>query len=157
MSAYGGLALLYVRLRPALERAPGPDELTARLAVLAHAAAEEPELALADPLVRLFAGDPDWRVPRPAAPVPVDPAVIETAAGVLRAFAGDLPGFGGSSPGFVRDEWVTRSAILLEDGPDVLLRLGRRPLDLMLDRLPYPVGVFRFPWTPTVFVGWEAS
>jgi hypothetical protein len=38
----------------------------------------------------------------------------------------------------------------------VLLHLGRRPLDLVLDRLPYPTGALRFPWTPTVLVGWEA-
>lgn len=154
VSAYGGLVLLYVRLRPVLDQ---EIPLDTRLAILALVADEDPDLALADPLVRLLAGDPDWQAPRVAAPVRLDPAVEDTADGVLRAFARDLPGFGRSTPGFVRDQWVRRAAVMLDDGPDVLLRLGRRPLDLVLDRLPYPVGVFRFPWTPTLVVGWEAS
>jgi hypothetical protein len=163
MSAYGGLALLFVRLRPLLERATAEetnrDPVAVRTAVLALVAnAQDPELALPDALVRLLAGDPDWRRPALAAPmVLADPAsATEAADDALRAFARDLPGFGRSTPQFVRDEWVRRGGTLLQDGSEVLLHLGRRPLDLVLDRLPYPTGALRFPWTPTVLVGWEA-
>jgi hypothetical protein len=124
------------------------------LALVANA--QDPGLARPDALVRFLAGDPDWRRPTPAAPaVLADPAsAAEAADDALRAFARDLPGFARSTPQFVRDEWVRRSGTLLADGSEVQLHLGRRPLDLVLDRLPYPIGAFRFPWTPTVLVGW---
>ena len=160
VSSWGGLVLLHYRLRPYLEQAADSesdfDPLEVRIAALALLL-DEPGSA-ADPLVRLLAGDPDWSTsPDDPQPVPLRDRTAATARAelLLQDFAGDLPGFGRSSAGFVREQWVRRRARLLEDPPAVLLTLERRPLDLVLDRLPYPIGALRLPWTPPLFVGWE--
>ncbi|WP_173163708.1 contractile injection system tape measure protein [Phytohabitans suffuscus] len=158
-STVGGLVLLYPWLGgycAAAERlVPEAGPVPARRAALALLAGADP----ADPLVRLLAGDPDWAgtgAPALADPEPAVAEALEPAA-VLAAFAGLLPGFAASTPGYVREQWVRRPAALLRDGGDtVLLRLGRRPLDLVLDHLPYPLGAVRLPWTPRIGVGWEA-
>ena len=165
LSTYGGVVLLHHRLRALLEaacaQAPGADPVAVRLDVLSVLVRPEPDPAdprpvRDDPLLRLLAGDPGWQDRRPAPPVAVaaDPAPGEAE---LTAFAADLPGFAGSSPGFVRAHWVERRALLLPDHDAVLVRLGRRPLDLVVDRLPYPIGALRLPWTPAVLVGWEPA
>jgi len=159
-SSWGGLVLLHYRLRPYLEKTadsePGLDPLEVRTAALALLV-DDLE-ATVDPLVRLLAGHPDWST-SPDDPNPVvwrDRTVAAARADrLLQDFASDLPGFGASSPGFVREQWVRRRALLFEDPPAVLLTLERRPLDLVLDRLPYPIGALRLPWTPPMFLGWE--
>lgn len=170
-SSVGGLVLLYPWVRGLCAHGeallPDVDVITARRLVLAAVAAP-PD----DPLVRLLAGDPRWADP-PAAPLlpnagaaadrapggrttPPPAEVGEAAAEVLAAFAGRLPGFGASSAAFVRENWLVRGASLqtTADGA-VLVRLERRPLDLVLDRLPYPLGAFRLPWTPMIGVTWR--
>ncbi len=57
----------------------------------------------------------------------------------------------------MRFHWIDRRALLVVDEDAVLLRLEHRPLDLVLDRLPYPIGALRLPWTPTLLVGWEGA
>lgn len=157
MSDWGGLVLLHHRLRAYLTRAekgaPDLDPIAVRVAALAGVV-DDP-MAVADPLVRLLAGVPDWPVPVDRAGVvhpDVDHGDVDR---ILREFAGDLPGFGGSSASFVREQWLRRRALLLEDAAAVRLTLQRRPLDLVLDRIPYPIGALRLPWTPPMFVGWE--
>lgn len=161
ISRHGGLVLLHYRLRGLLEEAvaaePGGDEgyqIAVRSTLLALVTGEED--ARDDPLVRLLAGDPDWAAPAALTPYRFhDPAAArEHAETVLRAFAGDLPGFAASTAAFVREQWLRRGALLVEDRNAVLLTLERRPLDLLLDRLPYPIGALRLPWTPPLFVGW---
>ena len=165
LTSYGGLVLLHHRLRPLLERAteaaPHHDEVAVRLDVLAALVRPEPDPdgprpVREDPLVRLLAGDPGWpdRPTPSASGVPVDGRAADD---VLRSFAGDLPGFAASTPDFLRFHWIDRRAFLVADEDAVLLRLERRPLDLVLDRLPYPIGALRLPWTPTLLVGWEGA
>jgi hypothetical protein len=159
VSGWGGLVLLHYRLRPYLEQAagaePGRDPVTVRTAALALLA-EDPSAA-GDPLVGLLSGHLAWSTAEEHGRFAWrDPgAAAARAHRLLQDFAGDLPGFGASSPGFVREQWLRRRALLLEDPPAVLLTLERRPLDLVLERLPYPIGALRLPWTPPLFVGWE--
>ena len=159
MSSWGGLVLLHYRLRPYLERAveAEPDLAAAvvRTAAL-NLVVGDPAVA-ADPLVALLSERPDWRdVVEPDPFVWRNPTeATDRAERLLRDFAGDLPGFGASSGDFVREQWLRRRALLLEDPPAVLLTLEPRPLDLVLDRLPYPIGALRLPWTPPLVVGWE--
>jgi hypothetical protein len=160
VSSWGGLVLLHYRLRPYLERAAegvqGMDPVAVRTAALALLV--DDAAAAADPIARLIAGHGDWSTPpdeQHRVDWPDPAAAVGHAERLLHDFAGDLPGFGTSSAGFVRGQWLRRRALLLEDPPAVLTTLERRPLDLVLDRLPYPIGALRLPWTPALFIGWE--
>ncbi|MCD4536369.1 hypothetical protein LRP67_19935 [Nocardioides sp. cx-169] len=164
LSSYGGLVLLHHRLRGLLEGAvaaqPDADPVAARLDLLVAVAQERPRPddvrpARDDPLLRLLAGDPRWSEPDGHPATGVAPE-REAAEAVLRRLAGDLPGFAASTPDFVREQWLRRRALVASERDAVLLRLERRPLDLVLDALPYPIGALRLPWTPTLLVGWEA-
>ena len=160
VSSWGGLVLLHYRLRAYLELAADDEASLDALAVRAAALkllTGEPA-AVADPITRLLAGDPDWSASgdeRDQIRWRDPSAAAARAEGLLQQFASDLPGFAASSAGFVRGQWVRRRALLLEDSPAVLITLERRPLDLVLDRLPYPIGALRLPWTPSLFIGWE--
>ena len=151
----GGLVLLYPWLADLLEPdVPVGDELAFRSwALAAVMRPEEEELVLADPLVRVLAGDdPSRRPPRLAPPADLD-RVREAAGGVIRSFAGCLPGFEESSPEYLRRFVLERGALvaaLPEGGFGV--RLEPMPLDPVLLRLPYPLGPFRFAWTEQISV-----
>lgn len=151
-----GLVLLYPWLadhcRAAEDLHPGLDPAEVRIRALAALVATDltGPADLADPLVVRLAGL-DHPVDHPA-PLRRQREVVESADAVLRSFAALLPGFGGSSPQFVRREWVRRTGLLDEHHDPVRLTAATRPLDVVLDHLPYPLGLFALPWCPPLAV-----
>ncbi|MFI6567439.1 contractile injection system tape measure protein [Streptomyces sp. NPDC050534] len=151
-----GLVLLYPWLAEHCRRAqdlhPGLDGLDVReAAVAAIIDSDDPALA-DDPLVGLLAGR---RSPRPGGirlPLPRREEVAESAVQLLMSFAALLPGFGRSSPGFVRDSWIARFGVVDVDRDPALLIAAAHPLDVVLARLPYPVGLIKLPWSPPLAV-----
>ncbi|KRB37861.1 contractile injection system tape measure protein [Microbacterium sp. Root180] len=150
-----GLALLYPWLadhcRGAVDAFPFEPPASVRAAALAALVdPDDPDL-VDDVLVRHLAGvregDPAVSAPR------YDTATMRDAAdGVVRSFASLLPGFGTSSAAFIRREWLERPG-LLDTGRDPALLLAHaRPLDVVLDALPYPFGLFALPWCRPVTV-----
>jgi hypothetical protein len=154
-----GLGLLWPWLRAYLDHGAagleGRAAIRARRIALAALAAATPDEASAwdlDPLVRLLAGDDvAGPTPEPAAfDRALGVALRDRADGVLASFAQLLPGFAGSSAAFISREIVLGSGDV-ELRPDLVrLRIGRRALDPVIDRLPYPLGLIRLPWTPPI-------
>jgi hypothetical protein len=142
LSAAGGLVLLYPWLAAAVPECDlAPED--ARRATYA-ALAGDPYLQH-DPLVRLLAGlDP--AAPTLQVDVDVDPEPV------LRAFAGMLRGFEASSAAYLQEHLIRRPARVEPLGDAVLVRLSPMPLDVVLNALPYPLGVVRLPWTPPLAV-----
>jgi hypothetical protein len=106
-----------------------------------------------DPLVLLLAGCPEDAPPRGQMRA-LDHAVqvAEATDRVLTSFASLLPGFEGSSLDYIRDAWVARPGVLDTGRDPVQLLAATSPLDVVLPLLPYPVGLFRLPWTPPITV-----
>jgi hypothetical protein len=150
-----GLVLLYPWLadhcRLAEELHPGLDAVDVREAALA--ALVDPDHTLADdPLVALLAGRPEPRPDRARLPLPRERDVAESATRVLASFAALLPGFEQSTAAFVRQSWIARLGLLDPDRKPILLTAAIHPLDVMLPRLPYPVGLIKLPWSPPLSV-----
>ncbi|MGC4174834.1 contractile injection system tape measure protein [Demequina sp.] len=154
LTAAAGLAIVYPWLadhaRASMALHPGIDEATVRAHAFA-ALVDPTDVGLVhDPFVRLLAG-----VAEPLGeqvPLPHAREVHESAERVLASFASLVPGFERSSAAFVRGEWIARRG-LVDDGRDpVLLTATSHPLDVVLGRLPYPLGLFRLPWSPPVMV-----
>ena len=153
-----GLVLLYPWLADHCRRAealhPRLDPVDVREAALAAVVdADDPSLA-DDPLVRLLAGRAAGvdAGPRARMALGAAPEVAESAGGVLAGFAALLPGFERSSEAFVRASWVARAGLLDTDRDPVLLTAATHPLDVLLPRLPYPVGLLKLPWSSPVTV-----
>jgi hypothetical protein len=153
-----GLVLLYPWLadhcRLAVELHPGLDALDVREAALAAVVDPDDRTLADDPLVALLAGRPDPRSHRARTRIqlPGKHDVAESATRVLAAFAALLPGFERSTPAFVRQSWIARLGLLDPDRQPILLTAAIHPLDVMLPRLPYPVGLIKLPWSPPLSV-----
>lgn len=149
-----GLVLLYPWLgdhcRLAEETHPGLDRYDVREAALAAVVADPS--AADDPLVRLLAGRVVVPEARERAPLPRQEEVDDSAERVVASFAALLPGFERSTPGFVRDAWLVRLGVLDTDRSPVLLTAATHPLDVVLPLLPYPVELFKLPWSPALTV-----
>lgn len=144
----------FIEAAPQLQ--PEIDPVAARRLALARLVPELPD-ADADPLVRFLAGDdPATQAPLLA---PLDDAVAldAVAEGVLRSFASAIPGFERSTPEFVRRELVVRRGALSVASEPAELLARARPLDVVLSRLPYPIGLVRLPSSPTLSVRIETS
>ena len=76
----------------------------------------------------------------------------DNAERVLASFASLLPGFGESSAEFVRSEWIRRTGLLDADLDPARLTAATHPLDVLLGRLPYPLALFKLPWSPALTV-----
>jgi hypothetical protein len=153
-----GLVLLYPWLADHCRRAealhPRLEPVDVREAALAAVVDPDDPSLVDDPLVRLLAGRPPAAGVESRARMPLSGAreVAESASGVLAGFAGLLPGFERSSEAFVRASWVVRAGLLDTDRDPVLLTAAAHPLDVLLPRLPYPVGLLKLPWSPPVTV-----
>ena len=153
-----GLVLLYPWLADHCRRAgslhPALDPTDVREAALAAVVSDEDPTLVDDPLVRLLAGRPDplGAASRERAPLARAGDVAESAREVLSSFAALLPGFERSSAAYVRESWVARIGTLDVDHDPVLLTASTHPLDVVLPRLPYPVGLVKLPWSPPLSV-----
>jgi hypothetical protein len=153
-----GLVLLYPWLADHCRRAealhPELDPVDVREAALAVVVDPDDATLADDPLVRLLAGRPVEAAAGPRVRMPLSSAreVAESATGVLSGFAALLPGFERSSDRFVRDSWVARRGLLDIERDPVMLTAATHPLDVVLARLPYPVGLLKLPWSPPVTV-----
>ena len=153
-----GLVLLYPWLADHCRRAealhPALDPVDVREAALAAVADPDDPTLADDPLVRILAGRPLSHDVGPRVRMPLSGAreIAGSAGGVLAGFAALLPGFERSSEAFVRASWVARAGLLDTDRDPVLLTAATHPLDVLLPRLPYPVGLLKLPWSPPVAV-----
>ena len=153
-----GLVLLYPWLTEHCRRAerlhPRLDPLDVREAALAALVApDDPDLA-GDLLVGFLAGRPDLvpRRDRTRVPLAHEVEVQESAAEVLASYVSLLPGFKASSAQFIRENWIARLGVLDLDRDPALLTAATHPLDVVLPRLPYPVGLLKTPWSPPLSV-----
>lgn len=153
-----GLVLLYPWLADHCRQAetlhPGLDPVAVREAALATLVDPEDPALLDDPLVRLLSGDPGTARDGPRTRVAMHRHhdVAQAADRVLSSFASLLPGFGRSTPAFVRTSWIARPGLLDEDHSPTLLTAHTQPLDVVLPRLPYPLGLVKLPWSPPLSV-----
>jgi hypothetical protein len=152
-----GVVLAYPWLadvcREAVDQHPRAEPSHPRRVALA-ALADPDDLDLVDdPLVCFLAGAPAGSTPAGRlAPLDARGEVRAAADDVLRRFVALLPGFERSSTGFIRAAWVLRAGAL-DLGHDPARLVARTaPLDVVLPRLPYPVGLLRLPWTPVLTV-----
>lgn len=154
VTRFAGVVLLYPWLadhcRFVEEIHPGLDHYDVREAALAAVVADLS--AADDPLVRLLAGRVGAPEARERVPLPRQQEVDLSAERVVASFAALLPGFERSTPGFVRDAWLVRLGMLDTDRSPVLLTAATHPLDVLLPLLPYPMGLFKLPWSPTLTV-----
>jgi hypothetical protein len=152
-----GLVLTYPWLGPLLTAAaaarPSLDPVAARRIALAAIVTPDPNAAIcADPLIRLLAGDDLAVAPEPLAKDPGAQAAQDAAQALLRRLAVALPGFTRSSPEFVRRELIVRPGTLDLAADPVRIALASAALDVVLALLPYPLGMFRLAWTPTLTI-----
>jgi hypothetical protein len=153
-STVAGLGLLWPwlgdRLEASTARQPTLDPIDLRRVALAALVPDQSD-AVDDPLVRILAGDDLSSEPSTIVLTAAElAAAVEGASEVLDAFAAAIPGFAGTSAAFVRREFVVRPGEIEHVAGDVVVRLAALPLDPALALLPYPLGPFRLPWTPSI-------
>ena len=153
-----GLVLLYPWLPEHCRRTerlhPRLDPLDVREAALAALVApDDPDLA-DDVLIGFLAGRADLVTRRDRTRVPLahEGEVRESAAEVLASYVSLLPGFENSSAQFIRENWIARRGVLDLDRDPALLTAATHPLDVVLPRLPYPIGLLKLPWSPSLSV-----
>ncbi len=158
VTAVGGLGLFYPWLGRYLDRAWARFDSTPECAVAALTAlvgARPSESALIhDPLITVLAGaEPDHQVDLDLV-ARIDPAVLtEDIEAVWERFVGSLRGSWSTEtigPALIlRPGWLERGEQCWELSPEP------RPLDFLLDALPYPMGSFRLPWTELITMRWK--
>lgn len=96
-------------------------------------------------LANLLCGLPPSHPTRPTAPL--REAEASLSAGLLSAVCQAWPGLENTTARGLRDSFLMRSARLVTggDGPD-RLTLETRPFDMLLDRVPWPLGLVTFGW-----------
>jgi hypothetical protein len=150
-----GLVLLYPWLADhcaaAEELHPGLDRYDVRAAALAALVADP--AAVEDPLVRMLAGRAlPAEPPRDRFELPHQDEVDASAERVLASFVSLLPGFERSTPEFVRSTWLVRLGVLDLERQPAVLTAATHPLDVLLPVLPYPLGLFKLPWSAALTV-----
>jgi hypothetical protein len=153
-----GLVLLYPWLPDYCQHAeqlhPRLNPLDVREAALAALADPDDSELADDPLVGFLAGRPSL-VPladRTRMPLAHQDEVRESADKVLVSYVSLLPGFGSSSGQFIRENWIGRLGVLDLDRDPALLAAATLPLDVVLPRLPFPIGLLKLPWSPPMTV-----
>lgn len=156
LTTAAGLAVIYPWLadvcRVAESLHPGLDPAEVRTYALAALVDPADEALTDDPLVRVLAGVRPESAAAGRIRLPQADAVIAEADRALESFASLLPGFESSSPEFVRREWMVRAGLLEQDRDPIRLTAASHPLDVVLTRLPYPVSLFKLPWSHPIIV-----
>jgi hypothetical protein len=151
-----GVVLLYPWLGRLIDTAR--DRLGQRpevvLATL-HALVPNRAVPIGDPLLRVLAGvEPGTDVDLEMAADPALAPPRKEAMAVLERFIATLPGRW--SMDVIIDELLVRWGALERDPVDGWLLVPEpRPLDVLLQRLPYPLGSFRLPGTDLIHVRWR--
>lgn len=154
VSGAGGLLLMWPWLQKLSTRAGQAlpiDPVAARRLALAAAVGTDSS----DPLVGLLAGDHPAERPAAIHVTKAQALAIDQAAEwCVAAFTAAIAGFEKSSRQFIVDELLRRRAQFRyrEHAEVVSVLLEPRPLDIVLDRLPFPLTVLRLPWTPLISV-----
>lgn len=151
-----GLCLLYPWIGRLVERSwilhgDGPE--VAAAALMALAPNLEPSLMINDPLVKVLAGV------TPEIPLDVDRCLAfdrgplaEDVAEIHTRFVTSLRGAWAVET--VLEQLVVRDGNVEDSGGVWTVVPRRRPLDFLLETLPYPLGSFALPWTDPVSVRW---
>jgi hypothetical protein len=145
-----GLVLLHPFLPAILERLGMaragrlilPDRALALLHGLATGQTCAPEYALVLP--KLLCGLPlDEPV---GAPVTLTENEIAEAGNLLGAVIGHWAALGETSPDALRGTFLMRPGKLSRRGDDDLLQVEQQSFDVLLDRLPWGIGMVQLPW-----------
>ncbi len=163
-----GIVFLHPWLRRYLEEgvselgAVEPVRIPFRRCLLLASLLGEPGPLASDPLIRLLAGDdPNRPWTPPEERESALPLALDRAEGVLDRFAGAFPGTRSQlSHGMIREHILQRTGTVhplyrqgLEDeDPTLVVRPDPGPLDALVHALPYPVTLFKLPWTPPIQV-----
>ena len=152
--AHAGLVILHpflprlfasVGLLPDGETA-GPHDRSLAVGLVEHLATgrrrvDEPTATVAKLLCGLPLGEPVEREPA------LSFAAYDEAEGLLRAVIGHWDALKGTSPDALRAEFLARPGLLTTDvDGGWLLRVEERTADILLDQLPWGVGMIRMPW-----------
>jgi hypothetical protein len=116
-------------------------------ALLHHLATGEiagPEQDL--PLAKVLAGIDLDAVHDPGEPL--DETEIDSAEALLQAMLGHAPMLGRISTAGLREAFLMRPGLLSTRDGHWLLRVERRGIDVLLDRLPWSFAWVRLPWMP---------
>ncbi|MEL6679738.1 MAG: contractile injection system tape measure protein, partial [Pseudomonadota bacterium] len=146
-----GLVLLHPFLPVLFDRLglTGPDGFTgaeAQVAALGalRALLADPTPAPADPLEERLLGLPDSVAP--AAP-PRDPETEALADSLLTAVVEQWSALGQTSIDGLRQTFLRRSGTVDASAPDrVVLDVDPGPYDMLLDQLPWSLGILRYRW-----------
>ncbi len=151
VTEYAGIVLLHAFLKPLfsrlnllteegrLERAGLPRGLAALRALDGRVG-----LRGADPLLRLLLGLPDG-APEPET-VTLDDAGRDLVDSLLRAVISHWGRLGKTSPDGLRETFLQRPGTLRFDEDRVRLRVMPGPFDMLLDGLPWGLGLVALPW-----------
>ena len=163
-----GLVFLHPWLRHFLEEGVAelgslePGRVGVRRCLLLASLLGEPGALASDPLIRFLAGDDPaqpWIPPKERESAL--PLALDRAEGVLDLFAAAFPGTRSQlSHSMIRDHILHRTGTVhplrthntdTEMAP-LVVRPDPGPLDALVHALPYPVTLFKLPWTPPIQV-----
>lgn len=88
--------------------------------------------------------------------IALHPREAETGQALLQGVIAHWAALGRTSVGGLRETFLQREGRLLREDGAWRLRVAPRPFDMLLDRLPWGIGVIRLPWMPEpVHVDWR--
>jgi hypothetical protein len=129
-----------------------PDDALAVLHFLATGARLAPEYALVLP--KLLCGLP---LEEPVgAPVQLTEAAMAEANALLASVITHWRALGDTSPDALRGTFLTRPGKLSRRGDEDLLQVEESSFDVLLDRLPWGIGMIQLPWMKKIlWVEWR--
>jgi len=129
-----------------------PDRAMALLHYLATGERRAPEYALV--FAKLLCGMPLDAAT--GAPAELPDADIAEADSLLAAVIAHWTALGEASPDALRGTFLTRPGKLSRRGGDDLLQVEAHSFDVLLDKLPWGMGVVQLPWMPRMlWVEWR--
>lgn len=146
-----GVILLHPFMRPLFDRLGAlTPQATVKVAALPRALAAlrtldgRPSGRGLDPLHRLLLGLPEGAPPPEAEAL--DEAARDLIEGLLRSVIGHWKRLGKTSPDGLRETFLQRPGTLRFDDTGAHLRVTPGPFDMLMDGLPWSLGVVALPW-----------